>query len=89
MCECLLSRILNMEPKRLYRSQTNKIFAGVCGGLGEYFNIDAGLLRLLWVLVVIFTGFFPGVIAYIIAIFIIPLSPQEPVHAEYSTVDKK
>lgn len=58
--------------KRLYRSDTNKVFAGVCGGLGEYFGIDPVVLRLISVLVVIFTGFFPGVIAYIIAIFVVP-----------------
>ncbi len=61
-----------MEQKRLYRSKTNRIFAGICGGLGEYLNIDPVVLRLIWVLVVIFTGVFPGVVAYIIAIFIIP-----------------
>jgi len=48
------------------------MFAGICGGVGEYLNIDPALIRLIWVLVVIFTGFFPGVLAYIIAIFIIP-----------------
>ena len=58
--------------KRLYRSKKNKVFAGICGGVGEYFNIDPALIRLIWILVVIFTGFFPGVLAYIIAIFIIP-----------------
>lgn len=58
--------------KRLYRSKTNKVFAGVCGGFGEYLNIDPVVLRVIWLLVVIFTGFFPGVFAYIIAIFIIP-----------------
>lgn len=46
--------------------------AGVCGGLGEYFGIDPVVLRLIWVLVVIFTGVVPGVLAYIIALFIIP-----------------
>ncbi len=51
------------------------MFAGICGGLGEYFNVDPVALRLAWLLVVIFTGFFPGVIAYILAIFIIPLEP--------------
>jgi len=60
------------EAKRLYRSKKNKVFAGICGGVGEYFNIDPVLIRLIWVLVVIFTGFFPGVLAYIIAIFIVP-----------------
>ena len=57
--------------KKLYRSKSDKIFAGICGGLGEYFNVDPTLLRLLWLLVVIFTGIFPGVIVYIIAIFVI------------------
>lgn len=61
-----------MEPKRVYRSKHNRVFAGVCGGLGEYFEIDPVILRLLWLLVVIFTGVFPGIIAYIIAIFIVP-----------------
>ena len=58
--------------KRLYRSSTNKVFAGICGGLGEYFDIDPTVVRIVWLLVVIFTGFFPGVLAYIVAIFIIP-----------------
>jgi len=61
-----------MEIKRLYRSDENKVFAGVCGGLGEYFNIDPVLLRLFWLLVVIFSGVVPGLVAYIFAIFIIP-----------------
>lgn len=62
----------NHGQKKLYRSTTNRVFAGVCGGFAEYLNIDATILRVLWVLFVIFTGFFPGVLAYIIAIFIIP-----------------
>ncbi|OHA88903.1 MAG: PspC domain-containing protein [Candidatus Zambryskibacteria bacterium RIFCSPHIGHO2_02_FULL_43_14] len=61
-----------METKRLYRSNTNKIFAGVCGGLGEYFNVDPTLLRLIWLLVVIFSGVVPGLVAYFFAIFIVP-----------------
>lgn len=60
------------EQKRLYRSKTNRIFAGICGGLGEYMNVDPVMLRLIWTLIVIFTGIFPGVIAYFIAIFIVP-----------------
>ncbi|MEX0919159.1 MAG: PspC domain-containing protein [Parcubacteria group bacterium] len=60
------------ETKRLYRSENNKVFAGVCGGLGEYFAIDPVLIRLVWLLVVIFSGVVPGLVAYIFAIFIIP-----------------
>jgi phage shock protein C len=59
-----------MEHKKLYRSKTNRVFAGVCGGLSAY--VDATALRLVWVLIVIFTGFAPGVLAYIIAIFVVP-----------------
>lgn len=42
------------------------------GGLGEYFEVDPALLRLTWLLVVIFTGFIPGILAYILAVFVIP-----------------
>lgn len=64
-----------MEIKKLYRSNTDKVFAGICGGLAEYFSVDSVILRLAWLLVVVFSGIFPGVIVYIIAIFIIPLKP--------------
>ncbi|MBM3206507.1 MAG: PspC domain-containing protein [Candidatus Staskawiczbacteria bacterium] len=59
--------------KKLYRSSKNRFFAGVIGGLGEYFDIDSNLLRVLWLLILIFTGVIPGVIVYIISIFIIPM----------------
>jgi len=58
--------------KKLYRSQNNKIFAGIIGGLGEYFSIDPVLLRVIWVFVLIFTGIVPGLIVYLIALFIVP-----------------
>ena len=61
-----------METKRLYRSEKNKVFAGICGGLGEYLGVDPVVLRLFWFLIVIFSGVFPGIIAYILAIFIVP-----------------
>lgn len=61
-----------METKRLYRSDKNKVFAGILGGLGEYLNVDPVILRILWVFITVFTGFFPGIIVYIVAIFIIP-----------------
>ena len=60
------------EQKRLYRSKDNKIFAGICGGVGEYFDLDPSLIRLVWLLVVVFTGFAPGILTYIIAMFVIP-----------------
>ena len=77
-----------MEIKKLYRSDTDRVFAGICGGLSEYFAIDSGLLRLIWLLVVIFSGIFPGVIVYIIAIFIIPRRPSAG-HIHTSTTEEK
>lgn len=60
--------------KRLYRSRTNTMLAGVCGGLAQYFNLDPSLVRLGIVLLTIFTAF-SGVIFYIIAMLVIPLEP--------------
>jgi len=56
--------------------------AGVLAGFAEYFEIDVTLLRVLFVLFVLVTGFFPGVLAYIIAIFIMPV--DEPVIHEHT-----
>ncbi len=71
-----------MEPKRLFKSEENRVFAGVFGGLGEYFTVDPVILRVLWVVVVIFTAFIPGVIAYILAAIIIPRRPVRVHHQE-------
>jgi len=61
------------KDKQLYRSCTNKIIAGVAGGMGEYFNIDPVLIRLIFVLLSIPGG--AGIIIYIIAWIIIPEDP--------------
>lgn len=58
--------------KRLYRSKTNVKICGVCGGIGEYFNIDPTLIRLLWILITLMTGNIIGLIAYAICVFVIP-----------------
>ena len=58
-----------MEPKRLYKSRTNRVLCGVCGGIGEYFGIDPTIVRLLCVLLGC-TG--TGLILYIIAAIIMP-----------------
>ncbi len=64
------------SARRLMRSATDKKLAGICGGLGEYFEVDSTLVRLIWVLVVVFTGIFPGVIVYLLAWLIMPEAPQ-------------
>ena len=56
--------------KRLYRSVSNRMLSGVCGGIGEYFDIDPTLVRLAWVILTCFGG--AGIWAYIIAAIIIP-----------------
>lgn len=61
-----------MEQKKLYRSNTNKMLCGVCGGIADYINIDPTVVRLLCVIFG-FTGM--GVIAYIAAAIIMPVQP--------------
>ena len=61
-----------MEIKKLHRSKQDRVIAGICGGMGEYFNIDPTIVRVAWLLATIFTGVFPGLLAYIICIGIIP-----------------
>ena len=55
--------------KKLYRSNTNKMICGVCGGVGEYFNIDPTIIRLLFVLLGCTTT---GIIVYLVAAIIMP-----------------
>ena len=69
--------------KRLYRSRENKVLAGVCGGIGEYFDVDPVLIRLVYLMATVFTGLAPGVLCYIIAIAIVSeqihMTPSKPV----------
>ena len=61
--------------KKLYRSRNDSRLAGVLGGLGEYFEVDPTLIRLAYVIFTLTTGFFPGIIGYLLAILIIPKEP--------------
>ncbi len=60
--------------RRLHRSLRNKKIAGICGGLGDYFNIDPTIFRLLWIFLLLFYG--TGILIYLILWIVIP---QEPV----------
>jgi phage shock protein C len=64
-----------MEYKRLYRSTRDAMVAGVCAGLGEYFNLDPTVVRLITILLAFVTGFFPVLIVYIILSVVIPRNP--------------
>ncbi|MFT4105803.1 MAG: PspC domain-containing protein [Lacrimispora sp.] len=79
-----------MKTKRLYRSVKNKVISGVCGGIGEYFQVDPVIIRLIWVLLMLFQPWrslfhsFMGfslvggsLVLYIIAAVIIPRNPGD------------
>jgi phage shock protein C len=71
------------EVKRLYRSRENKVLAGVCGGIAEYFNVDPVWIRLVTVLLMFADGV--GFLVYLIAWILIPINPYQ---AEPSDKDK-
>lgn len=73
--------------KRIYRSKTEKIIAGVCGGIAEYCDVDPTLIRLLWVALTFFGG--GGLIAYIIAMVIIPYNRELITRPEDRTADEQ
>ncbi|HAP31881.1 MAG TPA: hypothetical protein DCQ14_02310 [Firmicutes bacterium] len=64
-----------MHVQNLYRSKQNRMIAGVAGGLGEYFGVDAVLLRLLWLFSIFFGG--AGLFFYIIAWIVMPPEQDE------------
>jgi phage shock protein C len=61
--------------KKLYKSGTDKVLAGVCGGLGEYFGVDPTLIRLGWIVFSAIGG--SGLLAYIIAALVMPNAPTD------------
>lgn len=61
--------------RRLMRSSIDSKIAGVCGGFAEYLGADPTVIRLIWLLVFIFSGFIPGGLAYIVAWLVMPLAP--------------
>jgi len=63
--------------KKLYRSQRDQKLAGVIGGLGEYLEMDSNVLRLITILVCLFTGIVPVLVTYLIAWAILPFPPEE------------
>ena len=62
-----------MNGKKLYRNTENKMLAGVCSGIADYFDIDPTLVRLGWVVFSLLGG--SGLLAYIIAAIIMPDRP--------------
>ena len=91
-----------MEKKQLTRS-TDKMLAGVCSGIAEYFDLDPTLARVCHAVLTIFTTCFPGLLLYLLLILIMPAAPQasapssnsqksrkpEPEDVEYTNVKKE
>ncbi len=79
---------MEAERKRLYRSRTHRVIAGVCGGIGEYLNADPTLIRLGWIVLTLLGG--SGIVIYVIAYFVIPLKPitagdtNQPVQQDFT-----
>ncbi len=65
------------SPRKLMRSRTHKVIAGVCGGIAEYLDVDPTVVRVLYVAASVFSALFPGLLAYIILTFLMPL-PDRP-----------
>ncbi len=65
-------------PRRLTRSSQHRMIAGVCGGIAEYFQLDPTVVRVAYVLISIVSVAFPGILAYIILMFVMPPPDQIP-----------
>jgi phage shock protein C len=63
-----------LSAKKLYRSRRDRKIAGVCGGFAEYLDVDATLVRLLWLIMAFFVGW--GFIGYLIAWIVMPNEPE-------------
>jgi phage shock protein C len=61
-----------MTHKKLRRSSEDKVFFGVVGGIAEFFNIDATLLRVGWLIITVFSGFVPAIVTYLLAALVMP-----------------
>ena len=68
--------------KRLMRSSTDKKIGGVCAGLADYFDLDATILRVVWLLLILCAG--TGLVAYIVLWIVLPRAPAEVVHTSAS-----
>jgi phage shock protein C len=64
------------EVKKFYRSSKDHRIGGLCGGIGQYFSVDPGLVRIATVFVTLVTGILPGLITYVIGWIVIPMTSE-------------
>ena len=74
--------------KKLYRSETNKRIAGVCGGIGEMLDIDPTIIRIVMVVLALTTGIFPFLVGYILAWILFPLGKAATTQSSASAESK-
>ena len=72
------------KPKRLFRSETDRVIGGVCGGIGEYFGIDPTIIRIIFVILAFSGG--SGIFIYLILWLIIPSASQRTATATEQTI---
>ncbi len=68
---------MSEESNKIFRSSTDKMLAGICGGLGKMLSVDPTIVRLGAVLITLLTGVLPVVIVYLVGWVIIPESSEE------------
>ena len=73
---------MNVEKRRLYRSRNDRMISGVAGGLADYLNVDATIVRLLFVFFALAGG--PGLLVYIVMLLVVP---EEPLDTPDSVVE--
>ena len=62
-------------PKKLFRPREGRTVAGVCAGVAHYLDLDVSLVRVVWALITVLSGIFPGVVVYALAWVIVPEQP--------------
>ena len=65
-----------MATKKLTRS-SNKMLAGICGGIADYLNVDPTIIRVIYAVLTLFSAAFPGILLYIILLLIVPERPDD------------
>ncbi len=66
-----------MAQKTLYRSTENKSVSGLVAGLSDYLDVDVNFLRLVTLVLILFSGVIPGLVVYLIASAFVPVKPKE------------
>jgi phage shock protein C len=76
----------NAQVRRLHRSRTNRVLAGVCGGIAEYYGSDPTAVRLATLIIGLFTGVVPMVLVYIVAAIVVPDGDGGAVPGQHAAV---